>query len=243
MKPWLKNLKWAVFVGSLAVIFVVVPWRNDHRISNERMKRISDLETERKELKSKLRKLENRSDSAAERSSAATDQLAALRKEAQAQRELAEVNAMDAEMMRKKIAEQEKAAQQKGHNPLVFLEAPARSKPDWKFMGFSSPEETLESMMWAMRQGDFDIAMQARLEGHREAAALTRDERESSRQSFLAAGAAAREYKLIWKNQVLPQLVYLKVQVDGWGERPQVMGFQHTGTSWKVVGESFEVDK
>lgn len=68
--------------------------------------------------------------------------------------------------------------------------------------------------MWAMRQGDFDIAMQARLEGHREAAALTRDEREASRQSFLAVGAAAREYKLIWKNQVLPQLVCLKVQVD-----------------------------
>lgn len=68
--------------------------------------------------------------------------------------------------------------------------------------------------MWAMRQGDFDIAMQARLEGHREAAALTRDEREASRQSFLEAGAAARECKLIWKNQVLPQLVYLKVQVD-----------------------------
>jgi hypothetical protein len=52
------------------------------------------------------------------------------------------------------------------------------------------------------------------LEGHREAAALTRDEREASRQSFLEAGAAARECKLIWKNQVLAQLVYLKVQVD-----------------------------
>lgn len=238
------NFYWGL-IGALfiAASFCAVQWREDASIAKHALSKVGALEREVAALKAGKNEPTASPKAPDAQSAAESAELAALRQEAQAQRELAEVNAMDAEMMRKKIADQEKASRQKGHNPLVFLEAPARSKADWKFMGFSSPEETLESMMWAMRQGDFDIAMQARLEGHQEAAALTRDERESSRQSFLAAGAAAREYKLIWKNQVIPQLVYLKVQVEGWGERPQVMGFQYTGTSWKVVGESFETEK
>ena len=172
----------------------------------------------------------------------APEDMAALREEIAKLKELAEVNALDAKLMRERLRAMEEAPAAK-QNPLRPYELPPKLRKDWQFVGFSTPEETLETMMWGMREGNFDVAMQSRLDGHQEASELTPEERESSRQSFLAAGAAASEYRLIWKNEVLPEVVYLKVLVQGWGERPQVMGFQNTGSSWKIFGESFEASK
>ncbi len=94
--------------------------------------------------------------------------------------------------------------------------------------------------MWGMRQRDFEIAKQARLDGHDEMVAMSLADRDAARESFFAAGEAARAYRLIWRNQVLPQVVYLKFTVEGWGDGAQVVGMRHTGTAWKIFGESFE---
>ncbi len=105
-------------------------------------------------------------------------------------------------------------------------------KENWKNVGFKTPQATVQTFLWATRDGDVDIFLKCFAPDT--LPAFTDKDRDRMTQ---AANAAKAYQPLAIRNKTDKELS-LKFKVDGWQEKPFEHQFKLIDGEWKIDGKS-----
>lgn len=112
------------------------------------------------------------------------------------------------------------------------------AKENWAFAGYASPEAALQSIAWAMREGDTKAFLAAVTAEERE-----RMEKEWGNKSEAEVSADARKgtekvknIRILERKAISDDEVVLSIYAEGGDDHVQKMSMKRFGTEWKLAG-------
>lgn len=117
----------------------------------------------------------------------------------------------------------------------VLEEAPLE-KSRWKNAGFETPQATLQTFLWAMREGDWKIIASC----SDSPGTIKPSEADLERQK--KGAEAATGYLAMAIRAIEHGAVELKFQVTGWSTSPLVHKMKRIGGEWKFDTSSSTID-
>lgn len=102
------------------------------------------------------------------------------------------------------------------------------SKPDWKNVGFNTPQATVQTFMWAMREKNLKVIRTCF------DAPEKMETSETELQDLEKAGSAAEGFHALAIRRVDNGSVELKFEVSGWGNKPMVHKLRSIDGKWKL---------
>jgi len=121
--------------------------------------------------------------------------------------------------------------------PAVAAQEAYYPKENWAFAGFATPEATLQSAIWAMREGDTKTFLASVTPEERE-----RMEKESAGKSEAEVSANARKgvdklsaVRILERKTISDDEVLLSVYAEGGEDKVQKISMKRYGTEWKLA--------
>jgi hypothetical protein len=227
------------FVAAASLVVAFLQWRAKERLAEETAQLRSALEpAEATSPAPPPRNVDSETDADA----ADKLELLRLRNEVRQLREGAkELDKLRAELAASKVENSGlRAAQAGGQSPST--NAPGLvTRQDWRFVGYSSPEATLQSFTYAMGSGDFDAFLAALAPADRE---LFMNNSQMTKEKFAAEAAQGAEkmvgYRILGRDPAsTDEKVILAIEVleaDG-KSKQQPLTFIRDGQEWRMSQE------
>jgi len=105
-------------------------------------------------------------------------------------------------------------------------------KPQWKRAGFSTPQKTAETFMWALRERDA-VCIRSCFNDPKKVEAIELQSKESKE-----VGDAASGLQSLAIRRIDERTVDLKFRVAGWGKKPFSHRFKKVSEAWKIDSSS-----
>jgi hypothetical protein len=128
--------------------------------------------------------------------------------------------------------------------PTTDPEEAVVSRENWTFAGYATPEATLQSSFWALREGDLDAYLEAMTAENRMSVDAQIQNEEKTPEELAAeikrSGASVEGFQILEQTAVTEESIMLRVQMSGGGNAVHHFMFTRVGNEWKMSDAGVE---
>jgi hypothetical protein len=125
-----------------------------------------------------------------------------------------------------------RADEPKNEGQITVLKEKLLQKKDWKNAGFKTPQATLQTFLWATREGSVETVLKCF--DTSEELHFTDDDKTRMKE----AANVATGYQPLAIRSIAPNRPELKFKVTGWQDKPLVHRFKLVDGKWKIDSTS-----
>lgn len=124
--------------------------------------------------------------------------------------------------------------------PPPASDTPYHAKESWAFAGYANPEAALQSMLWAMREGDLKsvLAVAAPEERARLEEQIAKESEAKLLEGFKKNASSLKGFRVLDRENVSTDAIALTVYPDDGEDKVGKLMFKRIGNEWKFAGKA-----